>query len=123
MRTVFTLATAMMLAAALAPDQSHAANLAILVNFNGTDGAAPRNSVLIADANGHLFGTTSEGGSSASCPYITDGVSGCGTVFEIGFFRTFGAWILTGPVHIYDKEIETFALNCPPPFCRFSRQA
>src|SRR6185437_8646583 len=42
-----------------------------LVSFNGTDGALPAGS-LIADANGNLFGTTSEGGAN-----------GDGTVFEI----------------------------------------
>ena len=35
--------------------------LTTLVNFNGTDGAAPRGS-LIADAHGDLFGTTQNGG-------------------------------------------------------------
>jgi len=43
----------------------------VLVNFNGANGSFPHAS-LIADANGDLFGTTSEGG-----------VSGAGTVFEI----------------------------------------
>src|SRR6185312_11773306 len=42
-----------------------------LVSFNGADGSAPESS-LIADANGNLFGTASEGGAN-----------GDGTVFEI----------------------------------------
>ncbi len=42
-----------------------------LVSFNYTDGAAPHGG-LIADGNGNLFGTTSEGGASVY-----------GTVFEI----------------------------------------
>jgi uncharacterized repeat protein (TIGR03803 family) len=42
-----------------------------LVSFGGTDGASPV-AGLIADANGNLFGTTSEGGTH-----------GWGTVFEI----------------------------------------
>jgi uncharacterized repeat protein (TIGR03803 family) len=42
-----------------------------LVSFNGTDGAFP-NSRLIADAQGDLFGTTTQGGANND-----------GTVFEI----------------------------------------
>ena len=56
---------------AVAPSQSRAANLMPLVSFNGSDGASPV-AGLISDAEGNLFGTTSQGG-----PH--DG----GTVFEI----------------------------------------
>jgi uncharacterized repeat protein (TIGR03803 family) len=74
-RITFTLAAALMLAAALAPDQSHAANLTTLYSFcaqtNCTDSAFPV-SGLIADANGNLFGTT-----------IGGRMIGSGTVFEI----------------------------------------
>ncbi len=44
-----------------------------LVNFNGADGAIPEPADCIADSNGDLFGTTSDGG----------GANGDGTVFEI----------------------------------------
>src|SRR5262252_8630616 len=56
---------------AVAPGQSRAANLMPLVSFNGSDGASPM-AGLISDAEGNLFGTTSQGG-----PH--DG----GSVFEI----------------------------------------
>lgn len=49
----------------------YATTPAILVSFDGTDGANP-NAGLIADANGSLFGTTEDGGAS-----------GNGTVFEV----------------------------------------
>ena len=52
-----------------------------LVSFNFTDGAFPR-TVLIADANGNLFGTTSSGGAY-----------GYGTVFEIA--KTHGGYAST----------------------------
>jgi uncharacterized repeat protein (TIGR03803 family) len=51
--------------------------LTTLVSFDGTNGAYP-NSVLIADAHGDLFGTTSNGGTSAG-----PNNGGYGTVFEI----------------------------------------
>jgi uncharacterized repeat protein (TIGR03803 family) len=52
----------------------------ILYRFNGgwyMDGAYPH-SGLVLDAQGNLYGTTDEGGSSPLC-----GSDGCGTVFEI----------------------------------------
>jgi uncharacterized repeat protein (TIGR03803 family) len=79
-RTAFTLATALTLAAALAPGQSRAANLTTVYNFcslaNCADGAVPYTGLII-DANGNLFGTTTGGGNSTNCP------TGCGTAFEI----------------------------------------
>jgi hypothetical protein len=48
----------------------YASSPTTLVTFNGSDGAVPE-AGLIADANGNLFGTTSQGG------------AGYGTVFEI----------------------------------------
>jgi hypothetical protein len=50
-----------------------------LFSFNDKDGAIPIGS-LIFDASGNLYGTTEEGG-SGSCD--DDGITGCGTVFEI----------------------------------------
>jgi hypothetical protein len=47
--------------------------------FNDTDGALPGAS-LIFDSQGDLYGTTFYGG-SGSCS--NDGITGCGTVFEI----------------------------------------
>jgi uncharacterized repeat protein (TIGR03803 family) len=44
-----------------------------------TDGLLPY-AGLIADASGNLYGTTSQGGSSANC---IGGVGGCGTVFKV----------------------------------------
>jgi hypothetical protein len=61
-----------MAAVAVATGQSRAANLTTLVSFNDANGAHPA-AVLIADANGNLFGTTFLGGA---------GNEG-GTVFEI----------------------------------------
>ena len=57
--------------AALAPGQPHAATLASLVIFNGTDGNSPF-AGLIVDSDGNLFGTTHSGGTNNG-----------GTVFEI----------------------------------------
>src|SRR6516225_9795894 len=48
--------------------------LTTLLNFNSTNGATPQ-AGLIADANGDLFGTTHNDG--------TSGTSGGGTVFEL----------------------------------------
>ena len=55
----------------LAPNQTRAATLTTLVEFNFSNGAAPSGDV-IADIDGNLFGTTSGGGAH-----------GKGTVFEI----------------------------------------
>lgn len=51
-------------------------NETVLHTFEGSDGANP-DSVLLFDAQGNLYGTTENGGSSDVC----DG--GCGTVFEL----------------------------------------
>jgi uncharacterized repeat protein (TIGR03803 family) len=51
---------------------SYANSPITLVSFNGTDGYAPQDNSLIADANGNLFGTTQGGGAN-----------NLGTVFEI----------------------------------------
>ena len=51
--------------------------LNVLYSFaGGSDGGRPA-ADLIADAAGNLYGTTSSGGATASCP------GGCGTVFEL----------------------------------------
>jgi len=55
---------------------SYASTPTTLVNFIGTNGAFPEDS-LIADAAGDLFGTTAEGGAYGA------NVGGYGTVFEI----------------------------------------
>jgi hypothetical protein len=52
--------------------QGYAANPTLLVSFDHTNGARP-NGPLLADGNGNLFGTTSQGGAQ-----IVNG-----TVFEI----------------------------------------
>jgi uncharacterized repeat protein (TIGR03803 family) len=70
---------------AVATGQSRAANLTTLVSFNDADGAHPA-AVLIADADGNLFGTTFEGGA---------GNEG-GTVFEIA--KTSGGYASTPTV-------------------------
>src|SRR5947199_400512 len=74
MRTTFTLAAALMLAAAPAPGQSRAANLTTLASFNRTDGERP-SGALTLDADGNLLGTTELGGNANG--------SGGGTVFEV----------------------------------------
>jgi uncharacterized repeat protein (TIGR03803 family) len=58
-----------------------------LVSFNDADGAYSE-SVLIVDAHGNLFGTTSAGGTSSACPGSPTSASGCGTVFELKVDRT-----------------------------------
>src|SRR5215831_159594 len=73
---------------AVAPGQSHAANLMPLISFcsqtNCADGAFPE-AGLIADADGNLFGTTSDGG-----------VNGFGTVFELA--KTASGYASTPPI-------------------------
>lgn len=52
----------------------------VLYRFQGgSDGAQPM-AAMTADANGNLFGTTALGGSG---PCNTQGITGCGTVFEL----------------------------------------
>lgn len=53
---------------------------AVLYSFKGgRDGQYPQNA-LVFDANGNLYGTTSQGG-TGNC--INMGLTGCGTVFEL----------------------------------------
>jgi uncharacterized repeat protein (TIGR03803 family) len=55
-----------------------AGNETVLHSFSGApDGASP-NSLLITDAEGNLYGTTSQGGASTNCS-----ATGCGVVFKI----------------------------------------
>ena len=61
---------------AVAPSQSHGANLTPLVSFSGADGSNPQGK-LISDAQGNLFGTTELGGANGQ------GVFSHGTVFEL----------------------------------------
>jgi uncharacterized repeat protein (TIGR03803 family) len=56
---------------------TYASTPTTLVDFNGTNGAAPFFGSLIFDANGNLFGTTGDGGANND-----------GTVFEISFTET-----------------------------------
>jgi uncharacterized repeat protein (TIGR03803 family) len=55
--------------------------VSILHAFTGADGSAPFAAGLIFDAAGNLYGTTSQGGSTA-CHY------GCGVVFKLSATRT-----------------------------------
>jgi uncharacterized repeat protein (TIGR03803 family) len=59
----------------------------VLLNFHGTDGAAPAN--LIFDSAGNLFGVATAGG-TGPCS------GGCGTIFELK--ATSGGWV-TSVVH------------------------
>jgi uncharacterized repeat protein (TIGR03803 family) len=54
----------------------------VLHNFHGNDGWDPSGN-LILDAAGNLYGTTRQGGTGL-CRYLIDqGLSGCGTVYEL----------------------------------------
>jgi uncharacterized repeat protein (TIGR03803 family) len=57
-------------------------------NYSGTcpDGAFPRGGLVLA-VNGHLYGTTANGGNVPSYPGCPNG-EGCGTVFEINLSAT-----------------------------------
>lgn len=73
--------------------------LTTLHTFSGLDGSYPLGPLLQA-SNGNLYGTTSEGGSSTTCPY--DSFVGCGTVFQIttsGRFTT---------LHVFDGSDGAF---------------
>jgi uncharacterized repeat protein (TIGR03803 family) len=67
-------AAIMMLAAAIA---APAQIFTTLVNFDGTDGAAPYLMSLVQGTDGNLYGTTTQGGNSSTC------LAGCGTVFKM----------------------------------------
>src|ERR1700730_4491636 len=72
------IATVMMLMLmCLAPHLLAASKYVVLHNFNLKDGANP--GALILDASGNLYGTTSRGGDTTTCPPPY----GCGTVFEL----------------------------------------
>jgi len=61
-------------------------NYTTVHNFSaGTDGRYPL-AGLMQDANGNIWGTTSEGGANTQC---TPGGIGCGTVFEIAADGTY----------------------------------
>jgi uncharacterized repeat protein (TIGR03803 family) len=56
----------------------------VIYGFNaGADGSNPV-AGLITDGKGHLFGTTSDGGGNPACGRTSRGITGCGTVFELG---------------------------------------
>jgi uncharacterized repeat protein (TIGR03803 family) len=50
----------------------------VLWSFDGKDGSEPFGQVTL-DANGHIFGTTTQGGSNHGCAYL----AGCGDAFEV----------------------------------------
>ncbi|HEY3972815.1 MAG TPA: choice-of-anchor tandem repeat GloVer-containing protein [Candidatus Sulfotelmatobacter sp.] len=55
----------------------------VLYNFQGApDGTNPSSS-LIADREGHLYGTTASGGTGMNCEIAYQEVVACGTVFEL----------------------------------------
>ncbi|HLY06961.1 MAG TPA: choice-of-anchor tandem repeat GloVer-containing protein [Rhizomicrobium sp.] len=63
-----------------------------LYNFRGSDGSYP-DAAMIADKAGNLYGTTNTGGTGACSQ---NGVSGCGTVFELSPpARKGGSWTET----------------------------
>jgi uncharacterized repeat protein (TIGR03803 family) len=62
----------------LAPNSDGSWTLSTIYNFEGaTDGHVPV-AGMVLDGSGHLYGTTEQGGGSASCSS-----GGCGTVFEL----------------------------------------
>jgi uncharacterized repeat protein (TIGR03803 family) len=62
----------------LAPQKNGKWKQTVLLDFNGSDGAAPTGN-LTFDSSGNLYGTTKAGGASGSgC-----GGYGCGTIFEL----------------------------------------
>jgi len=70
--------TALMLAVAAATTVATAQTYTDLYNFDGTHGAWPSYSSIVAQGrDGNLYGTTPWGGNSSNC------YSGCGTVFKI----------------------------------------
>ena len=71
-------------------DRPMTATLTTLVSFSGINGEVPKGD-LIADSDGDLFGTTSEGGANEA-----GGISGNGTVFEIA--KTAGGYASTATV-------------------------
>lgn len=60
--------------------------LTTLHTFTGMDGSYPFGPMMQA-SNGNFYGTTSAGGSSITCP--SDGLAGCGTIFQITPSGTF----------------------------------
>jgi hypothetical protein len=54
----------------------------VLHNFQGTPDGADPTSRLVADSQGHLYGTTPNGGTGTNCGNYS-GIPGCGTVFEL----------------------------------------
>jgi hypothetical protein len=77
----------------LFPSSSGGWTESVLYRFQGgTDGVFPYGS-LVMDAEGNLFGTTSQGGSEdISCSF---GQGGCGTVFELSPPAPGGQWTET----------------------------
>ncbi len=54
-----------------------------IYSFKGRfDGSLPYSS-LISDSAGNLYGTTGSGGAAAACGTTDEGITGCGTVFEL----------------------------------------
>jgi len=65
------------------------------------DGSLPRGS-LIEGSDGHLYGTTQDGGTGPACPYSSGG--GCGTVFKLstaGKLTTLHSFIISDGANPY----------------------